>query len=208
MNGLSTLPAAWRLLCGAMLAWAVCACQPALACGFHDQSQLRRTVMNWAYPDSLHVATAVWMAQASGQLAPDDRATQDDVTPEARNVFGYLKASALLSRFGMDLGKAHEGPHPGLAVVLLGPMLWSRYEVQGTEVRMQAHLEGPEQSDVVLVTEAPLIEALVTGRLGAQDAMQLGVMRLYGGAGESGAARAWLLASFPGRSDAVGLARH
>ena len=32
----------------------------AAACGFHEQATLLRGMMNWVYPDSLHVATAVW----------------------------------------------------------------------------------------------------------------------------------------------------
>ena len=59
---------AGNALCTAFLACAAFACSPAFACGFHDQSSMLRGMMNWVYPDSLHVSTAVWVAQRAGRL--------------------------------------------------------------------------------------------------------------------------------------------
>ena len=64
---------------------AVLASPPSFACGFHDSVQLQKGILNWVYPDSLHVGTAVWMAQEAGRLARDNLAGNDDLTPEARN---------------------------------------------------------------------------------------------------------------------------
>ena len=40
----------------------------AFACGYHNPSDVARGVMNFAYPKSLYVRTAVWQAQNSGLL--------------------------------------------------------------------------------------------------------------------------------------------
>ena len=40
-----------------------------------------RGMMNWIYPESLHVGTAIWIAQSDGRLASDELAQQDDLAP-------------------------------------------------------------------------------------------------------------------------------
>ncbi len=48
------------------LAWP----QPAsLACGYHDDVSLARRMLNWVYPDALHVMGAVSVAVAEKRLA-------------------------------------------------------------------------------------------------------------------------------------------
>jgi hypothetical protein len=152
-------------------------------------------MLNWSYPDSLHVGTAVWGAQATGRLPRDELLDRTELTTEARQQFGYLRAARLLGQLRMALdGADRDAPRPALAVVLLGPVLWSRFEVQGAELSLLVHVDGPQAGDVVAVTEAPVIEALVAGRLDAHEALELGVIRLYGGSAESRGAREWLAA--------------
>src|SRR5262245_17633581 len=195
VSGCSRSPAGGRLLRIAFMAWATCASQPAPACGFHDQTQVRRGMMNWVYPDSLHVATAVWSAQGAGRLAREELASRDDLAPEARNRLGYLKATRLLGEFSTVLGHAgRDSPRPNLAVVLLGPLLWTRYEAQNEGLRMYVHVDGPARGDVVVVTEAPVIEALISGKVSARDAVALGVIKLYGSSGDARNALEWLSA--------------
>jgi hypothetical protein len=55
------------LIRAALLALAASASAPAWACGFLDPAQVRRGMMNWVYPDSLHVGTAVWVARLYDQ---------------------------------------------------------------------------------------------------------------------------------------------
>lgn len=171
------------------------ACSPVFACGFHDLAQLKMGILNWVYPDSLHVGPAVWAAQAAGKLARDDLALGADLTPEARNQLGYVRVSQSLGHFRAALDDVpRNGPRPNLAVVLLGPVLWSRYENKDGELRLQAHVDGPARGDVVVVTEAPVIRALATGRLAVRDALELGVIRVYGGVADSRQAIDWLSA--------------
>jgi hypothetical protein len=174
------------LLAGLVSPWAA-------ACGFHEQTTLLRGVMNWIYPDSLHVATAVWKAQAAGTIPRDGPIGDENVSPEARNRLGYIKAVSLLKKLERALADARSGEAPpNLAVVLLQPMLWSRYETSGDTVRLTAHTSGPEFGDVVVVTERPVIEALVDGHLSTRDALRMGLVKLYGEADARRIALGWL----------------
>ena len=47
--------------------------------------------MNWVYPDSLHVRSAVWRAQLDGVLARDQLADRE-LTQEARATLSLLQA--------------------------------------------------------------------------------------------------------------------
>jgi hydrogenase/urease accessory protein HupE len=49
--------------------------------------------------------------------------------------------------------------HPAVAVVLMGPMLWSRIEPQNGGTQVRTHVSGPVTGDVVLVTDTPALEA-------------------------------------------------
>jgi hypothetical protein len=59
-------------------------------------------------------------------------------------------------------------------------------------------VDGPAPGNVV-VTEAPVIEALLAGRLAAREAVALGLVRLYGSAADSGRALDRLAALAPMR---------
>ena len=68
------------------------------ACGLEDPTSigLRRGVLNLAFPEALHVGTAVWQAQLAGTLTRDDLLQRDDLAPEARSTLRLFKANAQL----------------------------------------------------------------------------------------------------------------
>ena len=127
---------------------------PAVACGFHDEVSVQRGVMNWIYPESLHVRAAVWRAQQAGQIE--------------REELPYLRVAFLLKALAPRLAA-------NTSVVLLTPMLWTRYGPEGVRV----HAEGAAQGDAVLVTEAVVVKAIVEERLTLADALASGVLRIY-----------------------------
>ena len=45
----------------------------ARACGFHDAAAVNLGMLNQAYPDALHVRTAVWMAQRDARVPVEAR---------------------------------------------------------------------------------------------------------------------------------------
>jgi hypothetical protein len=160
---------------------------------------MRRGILNMAYPESLHVSTAVWQAQLAGQLPRDPFAQRDDLTPEARGALRLVRANGLLHRFAAQLGPgAAASSRPTLAVVLLGPVMWSRFEVDGEVVKSMLHVTGPERSDVVVVTDVAVVEAIGSGAVSPAEALALGLMRLYGPTAEVAAAQEWLGGRAPG----------
>jgi hypothetical protein len=176
----------------------VAATLPALACGLEDPSSIamQRGILNVAYPQSLHVGTAVWQAQAAGRLPRDPFAQQGDLTPEARGAMRLLRAGALLRQFSAKLAEQAATPHAPLAVVLLGPVMWNRFEFDAAAVRPMLHATGPQPGDVVVVTDIAVIEAVGGGTLTLAEALQGGLMRLYGPATEVAAVTGW----FAGRA--------
>ncbi len=89
--------------------------------------------MNWVYPDSLHVRSAVWRAQSDGVLARDQLAGRE-LTEKARATLSLLRAQKLMNQFGAALQRASgKTARQPISVVLLGPLLWSRFEPQSSE---------------------------------------------------------------------------
>jgi hypothetical protein len=169
----------------------------ATACGLEDPNSIAvlRGSLQLAYPQALHVGTAVWQAQMAGTLPRDAFAQREDLSPEARGRLRLVKANALLGKLAARLDAGTRGPHPGITVVLVGPVLWSRFEPGDGRVRAQVHVAGPEQGDVVVVTDLAAIEAIAEGQLDVAQAIEMGVMRLYGSPAETSAAYDWLTAA-------------
>ena len=168
---------------------------PSNACGLEDPSSIamRRGVLNLAYPQSLHVGTAIWQAQLAGTLPRDPLAVRDDLTPEARGTMRLLRAQLLLRQFAAQLPRDERSqPPPDLAVVLLGPVLWSRFESTPNGLASNLHVDGPAPRDVVVVTDIAVIEAVGTGALPLADALARGLVRLYGPPDDVAAVRGWL----------------
>ncbi len=101
----------------------------ALACGFHDATSVQRGVLNFLYPDALHVSGATWALQQAGRLPmPDRRRLSARGEERAKlDAAAYWKARAALTSLGTEMQARQTAPHVA-ALVLVGPMLWMRYE--------------------------------------------------------------------------------
>jgi hypothetical protein len=155
---------------------------------------MRRGALNLAYPESLHVGTAVWQAQLTGRLPRDPLAQRGDLSPEARASLRLITANASLSQLALRMsGTSNASTRPNLALVLLGPVLWTRFETGSGSIRPSVHVQGPEHDDVVVVTDLAVVEAIAGGGLDFAEAIEMGVVRLYGPAKDVVAARNWLV---------------
>lgn len=158
-------------------------------CGYEDPASAgnARGILNWVYPDALHVATAVWNAQQQGIIGRDEQ-------PAAvRALLGYHKAVRMLGTFRDRLSAVVDGgAAPAFSMVLIGPMLWTHYELTGATLSMTPHVDGPANGDVVVVTDEPVVAALNEGRVTPQAARKLGLMRIYGSAGAVQDVTSWL----------------
>lgn len=144
----------------------------AVACGYHDPSTVARGVMNLVYPKALYVRTAVWQAQRIGVLPPRSRRPVKDL-------FAYQRAVSNVQTLGSRL-TVPNGEGASFAVVLLDSMLWARFVAGSDGYAVSVHVKGPEEGDVVLVTEAEVIGALVSGSLDISVAEDYGLFLLYG----------------------------
>jgi len=173
---------------------------PAAACGLEDPSSISvlRGSLNIAYPDSLHVGTAIWQAQLAGKLPRDPLALRGELTPEQRGTLRLIRANVLVRQLATKLPDAGGAPRPTLAVVLLGPVMWSRFEPKANGVEASPHTPGPQTGDVVVVTDLAVLDAIAKGTLTLNEALSAGLMRLYGPAADVAAARTWLTDRTPG----------
>ena len=102
-------------------------------CGYDDptSASIARGILNWAYPDALHVPAAVWNAQQQGTLGRDDQSAA------VKALLGYHKAVQRLGAFRDRLSAVVDaGAAPTFSMVLIGPMLWTRYEMAGATLGM------------------------------------------------------------------------
>lgn len=171
----------------ALAAWAaiLLASSPvAHACGYHDPAGASVGMLNWAYPDALHVRTAVWMAQASGVLAARESLPAADPQSATDRLQQMVRWRETQSRLVAVQGRIHAAldgqPMPAFAVVLIGPMLWTRFVGGESGVTMVPHAAGPAQDDVVIVTDEGVIAALAKGRITAREARAQGLVKAYG----------------------------
>ena len=158
---------------GAVLAVGlVFAATTAFACGYHNPSDIARGTMNFIYPKSLYVRTAVWQAQNSGLLPPRPRRVVKDL-------FAYQRATAGLEELGKALGA---GPNQqfGFTVVLLDSMLWTRYAAGDEGFGVTVHVSGPSKNEALVVTEGAVVRALNAGVITYDVAESQGLIRLYG----------------------------
>lgn len=150
-----------------------------LACGFHDDVTLMRGMLNWVYPDALHVVGAMATAVA------EERLPRSSAEPVA-DPFGmrYRALASMLDRLRDELGAAAEPLSSPFSLLLVEPMLWTRFHSDDGELRAQVHATGPRPGDLVIVSGSRVVQALVDGRLAMAEAHRLGLVRLYGADGQ------------------------
>jgi hypothetical protein len=165
---------------GLSLALAAFGAGAALACGYHQPVDLERGVLNLVYPDALYVPTAVWQAQQAGLLGPIDAAA-------AKDPFALHGATRRLEALGDVLAAKAAPDLHGLSLVQIDSMLWTRMAFADGRATTIVHSDGPQTGDAIVVTHDLVVRALVEGRMGGEQALSLGLIRLYGGEAEQGA---------------------
>ncbi|TBB22992.1 hypothetical protein ELH51_15395 [Rhizobium ruizarguesonis] len=147
------------------------------ACGYEDPQSVSRGSLSWSYPDSLYVIGAISQEVAAGRLpfANFDRPGID--------LFGhkFLLAANSLARFAalLDAGSPQSLRRP-VAVVLVEPMLWARFEPMADGLHTAVHVSGPEHGDLVIITGEAVVAEIAAGHLTLGQAYARGVLRLYG----------------------------
>ena len=162
----------------------------ASACGFEDPkgADAARGAINWIYPEALHVTSAVWRAQLEGLILRDDR------QEAAKALLGYRKAAADLAKLRgtLTLTKDEGEAAPSFSILLIAPMLWTRFAPTQDGLSMVSHVDGPQAPDIVIVTDEPVVAALASGRITPLAARQQGLLRFYGPSEGQSRIAAWL----------------
>jgi len=147
------------------------------ACGYHDNVSLARGMLNWVYPDALHVIGAVSTAVAERRLPPPNSGTATADLLGSR----YRVTVKSLERFAESLRAASDRPPPlSFSLVLVEPMLWTRFETGQGEMRPHVHVSGPQPNDLVLVSGEDVMREIANGRLTIGAAHRVGLIRFYG----------------------------
>jgi hypothetical protein len=147
------------------------------ACGYDSPQTASKGFLNWLYPDSLHVVGAISREVAAKRLplANFDQTGQD--------LFGHrfkLTATAL-EQFGDMLRVASPGPsQPSVSLVVVEPMLWTRFDQGSDGLRTTVHVPGALPGDLVLVSGEAIVTEIAARRLTFGRAVERGVVRLYG----------------------------
>jgi len=158
-------------LVGVLIIWSP---SEGAACGYHDDVSLARGVLNWVYPDALHVVGAISTAVAERQL-PAGVPVRGGL-----GLLGYHRTVRSLDQHALQLRMSGETPRPPFSLLLIEPMLWTRFVSDGGDVRTQVHVSGPQAGDLVVISGEEVIRAVANNRLSVGEAYRSGLIRLYG----------------------------
>ena len=175
---------------------------PAWACGFEDPNSVpaRQVVLSLVYPKALYTLGAVDSALRAGVLR------REHLTALADRL-ALHRTTANMRRFAADLADGAPSGLPAFSLVLLGPVLWTQFHPGSDGLVADIHTGRPLANGVVIVTDVPVIAALVSGDISGAKADASGLVRFYGDSAEIDGLREALALAFPGGVDQKGRAR-
>jgi hypothetical protein len=149
------------------------------ACGYDSPQTASQGFLNWLYPDSLYVIGAISREVAAGRLP---LANFNQTGPDLFGRRFRLTATAL-EQFGKMLRATSPGlSQPSVSLVVVEPMLWTRFDQGPDGLRTTVHVSGAQPGDLVLVAGEAVIAEIAARRLTFGQAAERGVVRLYGSA--------------------------
>lgn len=162
-------------LCGAALLSIIVvfasAPQPAQACIYHGTPGAGGA----AHPHAAYVALATQQAMQEGTL------TRLSALPPA---LGAMRVNRWLRDLARTLHasakKSGTASSANFAMLVADAGLWSRYQVDRENDRVDIHVAGPADERVVLITSEAVLSALTSGHIGAAQAIQRGLIAVVG----------------------------
>ena len=110
----------------------------ALSCGYEDpnSASVQRGVLNLSYCNALYVVGALTQARMDGVIAPPSEASP------AKDLFGsqFHKTAMMLQQFG-DTLVLSSNDDLVFSLVLVEPMLWTRFAVREGRVATSVHAQ-------------------------------------------------------------------
>lgn len=172
--------AAACLLALCLVCWAQL---PVAACGYRDSTNTRAGILNWVYPNSLHVRGAIWNAQEAGELPyPEaDRVTAGGSDDNSPDIVAFQETERVLRALCAGLSEmTPDERKERFSLVLVETVLWSQFTLSGTQNKVDVDTDGPIVGDLVVVTDEPVLYAMVEGSLALSTAVKSGLVKLYG----------------------------
>jgi hypothetical protein len=149
----------------------------ALACGFENPALMQKGMLNWIYPNSFYVDTAVWQAQQAGLLP------REEALPARKSLLvnpGYSRAVRTLKGYASGIGASNSGEPGSVAIMFFEAIFYARISFGPDGALLEPHIAAPAKDEPLLITHRIVIEAISTGRLGLEDAIAMGLIRTYG----------------------------
>jgi hypothetical protein len=149
----------------------------ASGCGFEDPNSaaLQRGALSLVYPQALHVIGALSEARLNRTIVPAPQAS------EVKGLFPLLKTTRMMQQLGDSLGgKPHPDGDMTFSLVLVEPMLWTRFYAHDGRLYVSVHVTGPAAGDLVLIATEAAAREIAEHRLTAERAEQMGLLRAYG----------------------------
>jgi len=165
---------------------------PGRTCGFEDPNSaaMQRVMLNVVYPNALYVQGAVDEALRAGMLRSAHFTRPGDF-------FALQRTTRRLSQFADILANGATDGLPAFSMVLMGPVLWSRFVPGINGFAVETHAAGPLPHKVVVVTDVPALSALVLGDVSGEYANASGLVRFYGDPAEIERVREAFVSAFP-----------
>ena len=156
--------------------------------------------LSWSYPKALYVKGAVSMAMSAGTLRHSDRVQRG-------NIFGFHRVAAKLHSLASRIEGGGTRLEVPVSIVLIGPMLWSVVTPSPDGLSVRTHADGPAPGTAVVITDVPVLAALLSGDLSSQPAEAASLIRIYGPANMVMNTRAALRNAFPDQRHAADRSR-
>ena len=177
------------------------------ACGLEDPAALALGGLALSFPGAIDIETALWQARLSGKVdamplslnvgqgdvGGNDSELKDAYSQDENALKGLhdlMQAGLLMDGLRSRMQTAWLLPNSerlapvSVAVAFTPSGYWARLVPEDTSGRpliaLYSHAEGPQSSDVVLITGPEALLALNNGRLSMQELFDLGLARLYG----------------------------
>ncbi len=130
------------------------------------------------------------MAMSAGILRLSDRLQRGDL-------FSFHRVAAKLHLLASRIDGSGTRLEAPVSIVLIGPMLWSVVTPGSDGLFVRPHTDGPSPGAAVVITDVPVLAALLSGDLSSQAAEAASLIRIYGPAGAVMNTRAALRDAFP-----------
>lgn len=130
-----------------------------------------------SYPGSIEVAVAVAQARRDGILKDSSLPVSSNALMLDEMLADLRSLQSRLDAVSVDLTENHP---VNFDLVLIGPGLWSHYELASDGVSADYHTDGPNNRDAVVVTHHVVLQALLHGELTIEKAAERGLISYRG----------------------------